>query len=148
VIPRVQPAVRATVIAAAAAATLAVQATPSSAVWAIALAGGSRGMAASGVLAAPTGQVATCNGGTGSARTMVNVSWTAAGQATSYTILQSASTGAAPYTSVGTTAGTTWTSASLSPGSYTFRIEAVRSGWRSAPSATTAPRTITSNSCS
>ncbi len=138
-----QHAVRGAVITAVSAAVLAAQATPSSAVWAPALAGGSQGLAASGLLAPPTGPVAACNGGLGTDRTMVRVSWTAAAYATSYTILQSASTGGAPYTSAGTTTGTTWISESLPSGKYTFRIEAVRSGWSSAPTAATATRTIT-----
>jgi hypothetical protein len=137
-----QQALRAAVITAVSVGALAVQATPSSAGWAPVLGGSSVGLAAAGVLPPPTNPVSTCNGGVGTDRTKVRVSWTAAPYNTSYTILQSASSGGAPYTSVGTTTGTTWTSASLPSGSYTFRIEGVRSGWKSVPSAATATRTI------
>ena len=121
---------------------MAAQAAPSGAAWAVNLGAGSRAQASSGVLAAPTGVTSAC-----ASRTTVTVSWTASNRATSYTVLRSTSTGTAPYTSVASVSGTSWTSGALGAGSYSFQVQAGTGNWTSAPSSATAVRTLGNNSC-
>ena len=115
--------------------------------WTLALAGGSAGQSAAGTLGTPGGVTGTC--GTGANKTSVIVSWTTVPRAASYRILQSSTSATSGFATVATgVTGTSWTSASLTTGSYWFKVVAVLGNWSGPESAATAQRTISGNSCS
>jgi len=92
--------------------------------------------------ATPTGVGATC---TSLFLTTVQVTWTAVPRATAYTVYESTTSSSTGFSAVATgVAGTSWTSGSLTLGSYWFEVAAyIGTNWASSNSAATAPRTIT-----
>jgi hypothetical protein len=121
--------------------------TAAAAGWTVGAAGGSNAHSRGGTLVPPTGLSTVC--GTGPNKDKVTVSWAAAPQATSYSILQSSTSATTGYSTVATgVAATTWTSPSLANGSYWFEVVTVTGNWSSAGSTATAQRTITSSACS
>lgn len=91
--------------------------------------------------AAPTGVTATCNGLIGDT---VVVSWSAVSRATSYGIYESTTSSSSGFSEMTTgITATSWTSPSLSSGSYWFRVTAYIGGnWQGAQSSSSAQRTI------
>jgi hypothetical protein len=104
------------------------------------------GQALAATLAAPSAPASSC-----ASNTTATVSWSAVGHATGYAVYQATSS-SGPYSLVATTAGTTWTSGTLPPGSTYFWKVASRAAtnWLSAQSGATAGRTLSStpNRCS
>jgi hypothetical protein len=117
---------------------LALSATPAAATWSAA--GTGAGAARAITLPSPTGATATCTAGSG-----VRLDWAASALATSY-VVQRKRTTDLDYSDIGTTTGTTLTDddPALLGLVTTWRVVAVRSAWRSAPSAASSPRTVTS----
>ena len=131
----------------AALAVLAAPAAASAAGWSLNLAAGSQGQSTGGALpSAPTGVTATC---VSSTQRQVTVTWAASAHATSYAVYDSTTTVGGTYTLIasGVTA-TSWTSGTLSVGSYWFEIVAqAGTNWASAKSSASAKRTIGGSSC-
>lgn len=117
---------------------LALTAAPAAATWSVA--GTGSGAARAITLPSPTGATATCVAGSG-----VRLDWTPSALATSYVVQRRRTTDLA-YSDIGTTTGTTLTDndPSLLGLVTTWRVVAVRSAWRSAPSTPSDARTVTS----
>ncbi len=99
--------------------------------------GSSGGEAGSGGLpAAPTGVSATCSGPVLSPTAVVT--WSAVSQATSYSVYDSTTSATSGFNLVAGAVGTTtWTSPSLTTGSYWYRVAAAIGGnWLGAQSST------------
>lgn len=128
-----------TVAAAAVVAALAVSvsATPAAALWTSR--GNGSGAARAGTLATPAPASAVC--GTGAA---VVVTWSAVALATSYLVERSVNAGA--WTTVATSAGTSYTDsvATLAGVTVQWRTTARRTSWSSAPSSASNGRTVSS----
>jgi hypothetical protein len=115
--------------------------------WAVALSAGSGGHThAQAAPPAPAGMTATC---TSFAQTTVLVSWSAVTHATTYTIYQSTTSSTTAFSSAAAgVVGTSWTSPSLSTGTYWFKVAAYEGNfWASATSAASAQRTIAALLC-
>ena len=114
--------------------------------WAVALASSSRGEASSQAApVAPTGVSATC---TSPVQTTIKVTWTAVAHATNYTVLRSTTSATSGYSTVATVTTTSWTSGSLSNGSYWFEVIAnIGTNWKSVASTATTKRTIGTGTC-
>jgi hypothetical protein len=112
--------------------------------WAASLAGGSTGLGQAGSLTAPTGVASSCVTGT----TTITVTWTAAGHATSYTVLQA--TDSTPYAAAATgVTGTSWTSGPLPNGyNYYYELTANNGSWSSTPTTPTPRRYVAGGACS
>jgi hypothetical protein len=105
-------------------------ATAASHNWKPALASGSKAQAKSLTPAAPTSVRAAC---VTSSTAEVRVSWDTVTHASGYTVYEKATTGS--YASVATVTTTTWTSGSLTHGTYTFEVSTkFGSRWLSAKS--------------
>jgi hypothetical protein len=110
--------------------------------WAVTVKAGSHAQtAAQAAPAAPATSAATCVSGLGNT---VKVSWSAVAHATDYTVREATAAASGPYTAVISTSGTSWTSASLSGGTYWFDVVAIIGTlWTSPASVATGSRTIT-----
>jgi hypothetical protein len=117
--------------------------------WGVALGSSSKAQAKATTPAAPTGVTAKClksTGGTATSSTTaaVKVSWTAAALATGYTVWESKTSGS--YTKVAKVTTTSWSSSTLTNGSYLFKVTtAIGSKWSSAKSRASATVTIKSS---
>jgi hypothetical protein len=117
--------------------------------WGVGLGAGSYGMARSGSVpgAAPASPTSACV----TLTTTVKVSWTAVSGPSngnpgiSYTVYESTTSGTSGFNIVATgVSGSSWTSPSLTTGSYWFEVAAVYgSNWYGPISSSTGPRTIT-----
>ncbi len=115
--------------------------------WTIALHSGSAGESEGSTKpAAPTGVTASC---VSSTQQKVTVTWSAVAHASTYTVYDSTTSSSSGYSVIASGVTTSsWTSGTLSTGSYWFEVVAVvGSNWASAKSAATAQRTIASSSC-
>lgn len=120
---------------------------PAAASWGVGLVSGSRALsAASGAPAAPPGLTSTC---TSANATTVKLSWSAVGQATSYSVFDSTTGVAGTYLAVAAGIPTTgYTTGALAVGTHFFEVEAVSgANWPGAKSAPAAGRLIGLGTC-
>lgn len=109
--------------------------------WSVLLASNSSAEAQSGSPpSAPTGVSASCP----TLGTAVTVAWSSVVNATNYAVEQSTTSSSSGYSTVASgLTGTSWTSGSLSSGSYWFEVVAsIGANWASTPSAPSAQITI------
>jgi hypothetical protein len=121
-------------------------ASASASTWAVALHAGSEGQArAQAGPLAPTGVSATC---VSVSQQKVTVTWGAITHASTYTVYDSTISSLGGFAVIASgVSGTTWTSATLSVGSYWFEVTAyVGSQWVSVISLSTSTRAISGTS--
>lgn len=121
-------------------------ATVAASTWGIGLGASSGQAQAEGAPSAPTGVTATCTSGLSNT---VKVSWSAVGQATTYSVYESTTSSISGFASVATgVVGTSWTSPALASGNYWFEItDYIGTNWISPNSSATAQRTILLVTC-
>lgn len=130
---------------------LVVAATPaiaSASIWTVHLQGNGAGQArAQAAPSAPAGVSAAC---TSSSKTTVGVTWSPVTHASTYTVYESSTSSLTGYSAAASAlSGTSWTSPSLSSGTYWFEVDAlVGSNWESAHSTASSGRSISSSHCS
>lgn len=116
--------------------------------WPVQLAAASRSLAKAGPLPPPPATVtAACTTPLG---LTVTLTWSSVARATSYTVYRSTTSATSGFSVLASgVAATSYTTATLLPGTYWFEVESdLNSTWKGSPSTATAPRTIGVASCS